>query len=605
VRHQSILARTLCVAALLTASCTCIRPAAAACSAGVAAELPVTMQGQKPVIAGSMNGVDALFEVDSGAFFSHLRDDSAKKYNLSERQLPVGFSVRGTGGLQPVSLATVRDFELVGLHGGTLHNVEFLIGGNTFGAGTAGLIGQNILGFADTEYDLANGIIRLMQVRDCKGKSLAYWSGTQPVVELATEARTFQRPHIVATAKLNGTKIRVVFDTGAATSMVTKRAAAAAGVTPQTTGVVAGGVSSGIGGRPVNTWIAPFSSLDFGDEQIRNVTIRIGDFEIPGWDMLLGADFFLSHRIYVANSQHKLYFTYNGGPVFDLRVHPQNQSEQQTSAQSATGNSESAAAADDTPKDAASYRRRGTAFAARGDYFNAIGDFDHAIELDPSDAENYYQRALVRLRNKQAVLAMGDLDQTVRLKPDYVSALVLRGGLRLSSGDERGASADFDEALRLARHDADISLRVADTYEQVGRYTDAVLRYDQWIISFPGDEHLPQALNGRCWARAMEGTSLELALKDCDEAVRRTSSRNTNFLNSRAFVQLRRGDLEAAMKDYKASLDLQPKNASSLYGLGVVEAKKGMQAESERHIQAAVALWPNVAANFKRAGVTP
>ena len=30
--------------------------------------------------------------------------------------------------------------------------------------------------------------------------------------------------------------------------------------------------------------------------------------------MLLGADFFLSHRIYVANSRDKLYFTYNGGP---------------------------------------------------------------------------------------------------------------------------------------------------------------------------------------------------------------------------------------------------------------------------------------------------
>jgi hypothetical protein len=32
--------------------------------------------------------------------------------------------------------------------------------------------------------------------------------------------------------------------------------------------------------------------------------------------MLLGADFFLSHRIFVSNEQHKVYFTYNGGPVF-------------------------------------------------------------------------------------------------------------------------------------------------------------------------------------------------------------------------------------------------------------------------------------------------
>ena len=38
--------------------------------------------------------------------------------------------------------------------------------------------------------------------------------------------------------------------------------------------------------------------------------------------MLIGADFFLSHRVYVANSQRKLYFTYNGGPVFNLTAGP-------------------------------------------------------------------------------------------------------------------------------------------------------------------------------------------------------------------------------------------------------------------------------------------
>ena len=38
--------------------------------------------------------------------------------------------------------------------------------------------------------------------------------------------------------------------------------------------------------------------------------------------MLLGSDFFLAHHIYVAYSQDKVYFTYNGGPVFDLNALP-------------------------------------------------------------------------------------------------------------------------------------------------------------------------------------------------------------------------------------------------------------------------------------------
>ncbi len=33
-------------------------------------------------------------------------------------------------------------------------------------------------------------------------------------------------------------------------------------------------------------------------------------------EMLLGVDFLRAHRVFVAHSQRKLYFTYAGGPVF-------------------------------------------------------------------------------------------------------------------------------------------------------------------------------------------------------------------------------------------------------------------------------------------------
>jgi hypothetical protein len=38
--------------------------------------------------------------------------------------------------------------------------------------------------------------------------------------------------------------------------------------------------------------------------------------------MLLGADFLRSHRVLVAHSQRKIYFTYAGGPVFQLNRPP-------------------------------------------------------------------------------------------------------------------------------------------------------------------------------------------------------------------------------------------------------------------------------------------
>ena len=101
--------------------------------------------------------------------------------------------------------------------------------------------------------------------------------------------------------------------------MLTLDAAKRAGVTPESAGVVAAGTAyGGWGTRLVKTWIAPFPSFRIGEEEIRNTHLRIGALNLGDTDMLVGADFFLSHRVYVANSQAKLYFTYNGGPVFDL-----------------------------------------------------------------------------------------------------------------------------------------------------------------------------------------------------------------------------------------------------------------------------------------------
>ena len=60
---------------------------------------------------------------------------------------------------------------------------------------------------------------------------------------------------------------------------------------------------------------------------IRNPTLHFGDMtrdhpfpdksDIP--DMLLGADFFRTHRVLIAYSQRKVYFAYAGGTVFPGR----------------------------------------------------------------------------------------------------------------------------------------------------------------------------------------------------------------------------------------------------------------------------------------------
>ncbi len=82
----------------------------------------------------------------------------------------------------------------------------------------------------------------------------------------------------------------------------------------------------------MDTWIGQFESFAIGNERIRNPKIHFADL----WkhmtytrtgsrlstsfagnpDLLLGADFLRAHRVLVARSQRKMYFTYAGGTVF-------------------------------------------------------------------------------------------------------------------------------------------------------------------------------------------------------------------------------------------------------------------------------------------------
>ena len=168
--------RSLLVPTVLTVLTAASGPAGADCKLGKLVELPVMMDQQVPIVTANINGTDAPFVADSGAFFNMLSPSAAADFKLHQSPAPWGLVMRGMGGEFGVHIATIDKFTLANI---PTMKVEFLVGGTESSTRAIGLLGQNVFRIGDVEYDLANGVIRLMRAHDCKNANFAYWANSR------------------------------------------------------------------------------------------------------------------------------------------------------------------------------------------------------------------------------------------------------------------------------------------------------------------------------------------------------------------------------------------------------------------------------------------
>jgi tetratricopeptide (TPR) repeat protein len=215
---------------------------------------------------------------------------------------------------------------------------------------------------------------------------------------------------------------------------------------------------------------------------------------------------------------------------------------------------------------------------------------------------------MVYWRMKQPAPAMTDFDQALKLKPNNLPALIARAQLLLQRGDKDLAADDLDTADAAAPKEADERYQMAYVYQGADRLAPAIAQFRLWIDSHADDARLPNALNSRCWIRALEGEDLALALKDCNGALKRADKSSVFYAkvsDSRGLVFLRMGDYDKSIADYDASLKINAKNASSLYGRGIDKLRKQKTSEGDADIAQATAMGPQVVEEFKRRGIVP
>lgn len=586
--------------AVIMALCSLAQPAAAKCTIGMVARLPVTMDGPRATVPVEVNGKTTNFWLDSGAFYSIMSKARATELGLKTASMPPGFYISGIGGHATAEVATVKSFKIVGQE---LKNLQFLVGGSD--AGNA-LIGQNILSAFDTEYDLANGHVNLVQTKDCRDVNLAYWAADKPVgmAELLPIDNELER-QLRVKADINGKSVTLLLDTGATASYLNRSAAERIGLDMTAPGVVQSESTSGFGKSYRRTWIVTLKSFGVGGEEIRNTPIRVIDDkgDDPNYDVLVGVDFFLSHRLFVSPATRHLFLTYNGGPIFSMTTDGEiGARKTRTEGDWAVGNT-------DTPKDAAGFAQRASARATRGDWQAARADYDEAIKLEPGKSEYWQRRAEVRWRSGDDAGARADFDKAIALAPNDADMLIQRGFQRVRDGDEKGALADAEAALA-GYHEGSLDrLGVVALFDRLHRADRVVALIDPIIALHKSDNELGNLLNTRCYSRALANIDLAKALVDCTGAIKRLGPVPA-IIDSRAMVKLRMGDLAGALADYDDALAKAPKQAASLYMRGWARRAyaKGDAAQlklADADFAAAKAIDADIADRFTPYGFAP
>jgi tetratricopeptide (TPR) repeat protein len=524
----------------------------------------------RPIATLKLDGTDVPLLLDSGAFISIVSAAAAAQLKLATVPMPRGWRIEGTTGRIDVRLARVGR---VGLLGTELQNVEFLVGGNELNAGAMGVIGRNLLAIGDTEYDLAHGVVRLSFPKgECTKTNFAYWAGSAPVVVVPLEQGSDDSEIRIPVA-LNGVAAKAVMDTGAAVTSITLAAARRAGIEERDMVLV--GRSGGHGVGRSNVWLGTLKAFEIGGEKVANSEVAINDNDTSDRDLLVGLDYFLSHRIYVSRLQRQVYITWNGGPIFVKgRVKP--------------GEYDSRYAA--VPKDLAqddadALARRGAAALAAGNLPAALADLNRACELAPGSAEHFFVRARVHraMRSREAELA--DLDAALRLDPGLALARIRRATLREFASDRPGAQADLAHLDTTLPPSSNVRSDMGNTYARLAQAPEALRQYELWVASHPRDAGLASVLNSRCWMRTRLAIDLPLALQDCKDAVAGDEGAAQHH-DSLGWAYLRLGEPAKAKGAFDAALKLQ-ELPWSLYGRGLANLRLNDTAAGERDLAAA------------------
>jgi tetratricopeptide (TPR) repeat protein len=308
------------------------------------------------------------------------------------------------------------------------------------------------------------------------------------------------------------------------------------------------------------------------------------------------------------------------------------------------------------PRNSRLYNARAFAWESLQETVRAIADYGRVVELDPKNARAYCSRAELGIDQDRAH-ALADFNEALRIDPKFVQAYLSRATLEFNAKEFDEAIADCDRAIKMdARRSnayelrararfwgkADVEGAIADGEKAAQLDSNCVVAFEirAWaaLESDPdrATEIMGDLIRIKPSAKAYADRAkmriarkeLELAIADCDEAIRidpkcavgwigrgsvkvlkkqyddaiadlsqaiRLDHNEFEPFNTRAFAWLAKGDLDRALADFNEAVGLDPQAAYIRRNRAHVWLCKGEYDRAIADYTEAIRLQPDVA----------
>lgn len=224
----------------------------------------------------------------------------------------------------------------------------------------------------------------------------------------------------------------------------------------------------------------------------------------------------------------------------------------------------------DDPANEAALRALVDAELASGHGAQALERIDAALRRAPERASLRDARGRVLLQLGRIAEAKAAFERAAASDPGHGPARAGLGAVAAREGDLEGALRLFDEAASAPTPDPEASFRAAQAAEALGRHEEAVRRYRLVLVDQP--EHVG-ANNDLAWILAESREDLDGALALAERAARLAPSART--FDTLAFVQMQRGEGDAARGTLEGALEKEAGQPTLLYRLGLVRKAGG------------------------------